>query len=79
MNGYWPEETFYYWPLPASYGTLILDPVVGIEEPQQSLITAYELLPTIRILSTHLPPFIIGWQIPRPNQLFLQFITLPVN
>ena len=45
MNGYWPEETFYYWPLPASYGTLILDPVVGIEEPQQSLITAYELLP----------------------------------
>jgi hypothetical protein len=45
MNGFWPEETFNYWPLPAAYGTLILDPVVGIEEPQQSLITAYELLP----------------------------------
>ena len=45
MYGYWPEETFNYWSLPAAYGTLILDPVVGIEEPQQSLITAYELLP----------------------------------
>lgn len=43
--GSWPEQTYSYWNLPASYGTLILDPVVGIEQPNENMITAYELLP----------------------------------
>ena len=45
FNGSWPEQVFNYWNLPASYGTLILDPVVGIEQPNENTITAYELLP----------------------------------
>jgi hypothetical protein len=45
FSGYWPEETYNYWSLPAAYGTMILDPVTGIDELQPSMITAYELLP----------------------------------
>jgi hypothetical protein len=45
FSGYWPEETYNYWSLPAAYGTMILDPFTGIDELSPSMITVYELLP----------------------------------